>query len=88
VILERLEEARTALRSKTKETIEAETAATWGARAIAAYEQFRATGNMEWFVQGVEYEHEAVEHAASAPPGTLEQIQLELAQAKQNVLWR
>jgi len=87
VILERLEEARATLRSKTKETIETETAATWGARAIAAYEQFRATGNTEWFVQAVEYEHEAIEHAASAPPGTLEQIQLELAQAKLNT-WR
>ena len=85
MILEHLEEARKAIRSKSKETIEAETAATWGARAVAAYEQFRATGDMAWFVQGVEYEHEAVEHAASGPHGTLEQVQLELAQAKQNI---
>jgi hypothetical protein len=85
VILERLAEARTAIRTKTKAAIEAETAATWGARAIAAYEQYRSTGSFDWLAQAIEYEHEAIEHAASGPPGTLEQIQTELAQAKHNV---
>lgn len=78
MIAEHLEAARDELRVTTKEQIDTATAATWGARAIAAYEFYRSTNDLGWRDLAVEYAHEAIEHAASGTPGTLERIRAEL----------
>jgi hypothetical protein len=78
VIAEQLDVARAALRSKSKEAIEAETAATWGARAVAAYELYRQTGDVRWMLEAEDYRHESLEHGAFGPSGTLETIRAEL----------
>ena len=79
MIIEALAAAREDIRTKTKAQIDAETASVWGARAVAAYELYRASSANEWIVQAAEYAHEAVEHAAGGPPGTLERIKAELS---------
>ncbi len=79
MILEQIVIARSDIRTKTKADIDAETAAVWGARAVAALELYRASSANEWLVQAAEYAHEALEHAAGGPPGTLERIKAELA---------
>jgi hypothetical protein len=63
-----LDKARAEIREKAKRQIEAETAATWAARAIAAWELAAETRHARWFVEAAQYEHEAVEHAAEAGP--------------------
>lgn len=77
-----LDAARAELRSKSKRDIERETAEKWGARAVAAYELFAATQNLAWYKQGVEYEHEAVEHAAEADPETRRAVPAAVEQAR------
>lgn len=79
MIAERLAAARADVRNRTKEEIDAETAAVWGARAVAAFELYRASSSNTWLVQAASYSHEALEHAAGGPPGTLERIRTELA---------
>ena len=78
MIAERVEAARAELRVTTKAQIDTATAATWGARAVAAYEFYKATGDLKWRDAAVEYAHEACEHAAGGPPGTLEQVCAEI----------
>ena len=78
MIREELESARKELPTKTKSMIEYETAAKWGARAVAAWELYKSTGLMSWFMYFVEFRHEATEHAAEAFPGTLERVRAEL----------
>jgi hypothetical protein len=78
MIAERIEAARADLSAKSKEQIETETAATWGARAVVAYDYYLSSHDLVWLVLAIEYRHEALEHAAGGPPGTLEQIQEEL----------
>jgi uncharacterized protein YyaL (SSP411 family) len=79
MITDHLAAARAELAVKTKAKIDADTADVWGARAVAAMELYRATGNVAWYGQAVEYRHEAIEHASGGPAGTLESIQAQLA---------
>jgi hypothetical protein len=67
------------IRTKAKSQIDAETAAVWGARAVAAVELYRASSATAWLIQAAEYAAEAHEHAAGGPPGTLERIKTELS---------
>ncbi len=78
MIAEHLEAACAELRVTTKAQIDAATAATWGARAVAAYGFYAATCDIGWLKVAVEYAHEALEHAAGGTPGTLEHIRAEL----------
>jgi hypothetical protein len=80
MIAEHVTAARAELRAKTKTQIDAETAAIWGARAVAAYELYAASGDLAWYRHAVEYAHEACEHASGGPPGTVERIGAELRQ--------
>ncbi len=73
-----LAEARVELSKKSREQIDLETAVKWGARAVAAFEVYRRSGDVRWFGVAVEYAHEAREHAANGPPGTLERIRQEM----------
>jgi hypothetical protein len=77
-IAEHVPAARQELPVKNKAMIDAETAEVWGARAVAAFELFKASGDQWWFACAVEYRHEAIEHAAGGPPGTLERVLAEL----------
>jgi hypothetical protein len=67
-----LEEARREIRFSTKQEIEAKTARTWAARAVASYEMALAQKSADpdralaSFADGVVYEHEALEHASEA----------------------
>jgi hypothetical protein len=74
------------LRSKSFSQIASETAETWGARALAAYDMYRSTGNRKWLVEAVSYHHEAVEHAADAGPAMLTAISAELDQMQRTIL--
>ena len=56
--------AHAELAQKTKKQIEAETAETWAARAIVSYQRFAALKTLNFFAEAVDYEHEAMEHAA------------------------
>ena len=78
MITEYLDAARAELRVTTKAQIDTKTAEVWGARAVAAYEFYKATGDQNWRDVAVEYMHESYEHAAGGPPGTLERIHEEL----------
>jgi enoyl-CoA hydratase/carnithine racemase len=78
MIAEHLDAARAELRITTKAQINAATAAAWGARAVAAYEFYAQTGDLGWRDHAIEYAHEAIEHSADGPPGTLEAIRAEL----------
>lgn len=80
LVAQGLAAARQTLATKLVTQIELETAATWGARAVAAFELFTMTGDLRWRDQAVDYRHEAVEHAASAPPGAVEAISAEITQ--------
>jgi hypothetical protein len=75
MIADRLAAARHELSVKSKTQIDAET---WGARAVAALETYQTTRDARWLMASVEFRHEALEHAAGGPPGTLERIQEEL----------
>jgi hypothetical protein len=79
MITERLAAAHAELASKTLAQIELETATTWGARAAAAYENYRATSDDRWLILAADLAHEMCEHAAGAPPQTLERLRAELS---------
>jgi len=78
MIAERLVAAHVELQAKTMAQINAEAAATWGARAVASYERFRATHENRWLVMAIEFRHEACEHAGEAGIETLQQLHAEL----------
>jgi hypothetical protein len=78
MISDRLEAARAELRATSKAQIDTTTAETWGARAVAAHELFTETKSLGWLQCAIEYAHEAIEHAASGLPGTLDRIRSEL----------
>jgi hypothetical protein len=92
-----LSDARRELDEKTKQQIETETADRWAARAIAAYERFAAAREaawataspeteaaaLAWLMVGVDYEHEAIEHASEA--GTLVEIRWTIEAAKEEL---
>jgi hypothetical protein len=86
MITERVAAARAELAVRSKEAIDAETAAVWGARAVAAYEYFNHSGTAKWLVMAAEYAHEAKEHAAGGPTGTLEHVCAELQALTRGVL--
>ena len=66
----RLQRTRVELSTKTKQQIEAETAETWAARAIVAYERFAAPNvlgtpqRLKLYAEAVDYERESHEHAS------------------------
>jgi hypothetical protein len=78
VIADHLDDARAELRVTTKAQIDTTAADTWGARAVIAWEFYSSTGDIRWRDVAVEYAHEAIEHAASGVPGTLERVRGEL----------
>jgi hypothetical protein len=82
MIREKLDAARSEIVSTTKAAIEKETACAWGARAIASFEKFKATRDLNWLAVAVEYEHEALEHAAASDAATFATIQSELESLK------
>ena len=79
MIAERIDKADAELRVTTKAQIDADTAATWGARAVAAHRFYVRTGDIGRLIQAVDYAHECCEHAAGGPDGTLERIRAELS---------
>lgn len=62
------------LRVKTLEEIESETAYAWASRALAALQFYQSTGDLRWLLNCETYKGEALEHAAFAPPGVLEEL--------------
>lgn len=64
--------------TKSDAEIERETAEKWCARALACFRQFDKTGDRRWFARGVEYRHEAIEHAATAGSRVYEAIKKRL----------
>ena len=71
-------EAREELRTKTCDQIEYETAAKWAARAFAAMELHRHTGDPKWLALASEFGSEAIEHAAAAGDGHADSMRMEL----------
>lgn len=69
-----LADARRELRAKTREEIDLDTAEKWAARAVAADERFRETGAEKWHEMAIEFAHEAIEHAASGPAGSIAHV--------------
>lgn len=59
---------------KTRAEIDLDTAEKWAARAVAADELFRETGDEKWREMSIEFAHEAVEHAASGPAGSIAHV--------------
>lgn len=86
MIAERLAAARQELAAKSPEQIDADTAAVWGARAVAAFELYRTTGNAGWYAEARVFRHEAIEHASGGPAGLVEQIKAELTQLSNGAL--
>lgn len=84
MIRERLDDTRRELAGKTHEEIDADAAATWAARCVVAYRAFEGlqardgAAAFQALADAIEYRHEAIEHAAGGPPGTLEAIRAEL----------
>lgn len=78
MIAERLVAAHVEIQSKTMAQINAEAAAVWGARAVAAYERFRATHANKWLIMAIGCRGEACEHAGEAGVETLQQLHAEL----------
>ncbi len=58
--------ATSEITQKSRTQIETETARKWAARACAAYAQYVTDRDTHWLADAVEYQHEAVEHAAGA----------------------
>ena len=77
-IADRVPMARQELANKSGAQMDLETAIVWGARAVAAYEKYKATGDIRWHAQTAVYMHEALEHAAGGPPGSVEKVHAEL----------
>ncbi len=75
---ERIDLARQEIRSKSNEDIELGTAVRWACRAVACFEVWVETGDLQWRDRGVIYQHEAAEHAAEAGSGVADQVIAEL----------
>jgi hypothetical protein len=53
------------LAKKSLDEIQLATAYTWASRACVAYESYLGeSGDLKWYLDAKEYEHEALEHAA------------------------
>lgn len=62
--------------------IQCETAITWGGRALAAYERYRNTGQLQALLDAEEFAHESLEHAALAGPNVYAAVLERLHEAK------
>jgi hypothetical protein len=80
MIAERLAAARAEIQARSMAQINAEAAAVWGARAVAAYERFRTSHDNRWLVMAIEFRHEACEHGGEAGTEFLKQLHTELDQ--------
>jgi hypothetical protein len=78
ITTEHISQARSDLARSTIREIDRETACVWGARAIVAWHLYKATGNYRWYIDAIEYRHEAIEHAGSASPVVLQELLAEL----------
>jgi hypothetical protein len=56
------------------QAIDLDTALKWAARSVAAEALYEQTVDPAWHDAAVEFAHEAREHAASGPTGTLQKI--------------
>jgi hypothetical protein len=83
---ERLDAARREIRAQSNEDIELKTAINWACRAVACFEVWVETGDLQWRDRGVIAHGEAVEHAASAGPGVADQVIAELTAYANRVL--
>jgi hypothetical protein len=83
---ERLDAARREIRAQSNEDIELKTAINWACRAVACFEVWVETGDLQWRDRGVIANGEAVEHAASAGPGVADQVIAELTAYAARVL--
>ena len=83
---ERLDVARREIRSQSNEDIELKTAINWACRAVACFEVWVETGDLQWRDRGVIAQHEAAEHAAEAGPGVADQVIAELTAYANRVL--
>ena len=83
---ERIDAARREIRAQSSEDIELKTAINWACRAVACFEVWVETGDLQWRDRGVIAHGEAVEHAASAGPGTADQVIAELTAYANRVL--
>jgi hypothetical protein len=71
---ELVNEASLEIATKSRETIEMETAYKWAARAMASYMRFQKTGSTFLLFDAEDYRHEALEHAAMAGASVLNQV--------------
>jgi len=70
------------LRAKTLDQVQSETAVAWGHRALAAFQLYRETGDVNFLLDAHEYMHESLEHAAlTIDPSVLDEIRPALHQA-------
>ena len=83
---ERLDAARREIRSQSNEDIELKTAINWACRAVACFEVWVETGDLQWRDRGVIAQHEAAEHAAEAGSGVADQVIAELTAYAARVL--
>jgi len=63
-LFEAIDKAHDELSVSTLDDVQRRTAFTWAGRALVAYEFFDQTGDIRWLLDGAEYAHEALEHAA------------------------
>lgn len=78
MIADYLEQARGELSRLDRYEIDRRTAALWGARAVIAWRLYKSTNDFAWYIYAIECRHEAIEHAAGARPGTVEELKQEL----------
>ncbi len=83
---ERLDVARREIRAQSNEDIELKTAINWACRAVACFEVWVETGDIQWRDRGILAQHEAIEHGAEAGPGASEQVVAELTAYANRVL--
>ena len=83
---ERHDVARREIRAQSNEDIELKTAINWACRAVACFEVWVETGDLQWRDRGVIAQHEAAEHAAEAGPGVADQVIAELTAYANRVL--
>lgn len=81
-----VEEAIREVQTKSDKDIETETAYKWASRAIACYLLYKKTGDMQFFLRGEEYRHEAIEHGALAGDDVLRVIRLEVTRGRSKAI--
>ncbi len=78
MIAEAVIAAQDELSTLSRGEIDRATAIKWGVRAVAAMRMYRQSGSLRWFAQSVEFEHEAIEHAACLDESTFSLFKKEL----------